>query len=387
MSFAAIRADEQSDAVNMDSRASVPGLQPHTPVEHRIKLGQDRRKLIPLAEHARWKPPANRRDPIEILIEQDKRRLQDLVPIRYGRMLENPFAFYRGAAAIMASDLSYGPQTGVTVQLAGDAHLDNFGAYGTPERQLVFDVNDFDETLPGSFEMDVKRLAASVVVAARNNGFTETDAADAARAVRRTVSGWPSLPKLATRSPLLTTQLEVNQLMDVVTGRSRKVVKKQAKKARSRDNLQALNKMCTFVDGQIRIADDPPLVTHVDDWTVWVPREALVFSVPISIPFNPIAGICFERYSLVDGARKVVGVGSVGTRCFILLFKGASNDDPLFFRSRKPTPQCWNHMSAPAVSSSRRTSRRRTARDSGRQRHLPGLGNTRARANSISSAS
>jgi uncharacterized protein (DUF2252 family) len=199
----------------------------------------------------------------------------------------------------------------------------------------VFDVNDFDETLPGPFEWDVKRLAASVAVAGRNNGFSATDASDAARAsvtsYRQRIALYAQVRHLA----LYCTQLDVDQLIDVVTGRSRKRAKKAAKKARSRDNLQALNKMCTYVDGEIRIVDDPPLLTHVDDWTILgAERGARLFRTYFNT-IQPDRRSLLERYTLVDGARKVVGVGSVGTRCFILLFKGASDDDPLFLQIKE----------------------------------------------------
>ena len=335
MTVAKLRAEEESAAKEADGKAHVPGLQPHISVADRMKIGQDRRRSVPLDTLSAWKPPKDRRDPIDILIAQDKNRMQDLVPIRYGRMLENPFAFYRGAAAVMASDLAYGPTSAINVQLCGDAHLDNFGGYGTPECQLVFDVNDFDETLPGPFEWDVKRLAASVAVAGRNNGFSATDASDAARASVTSYRQRIALCAQVRHLALYCTQLDVDQLIDVVTGRSRKRAKKAAKKARSRDNLQALNKMCTYVDGEIRIVDDPPLLTHVDDWTILgAERGARLFRTYFNT-IQPDRRSLLERYTLVDGARKVVGVGSVGTRCFILLFKGASDDDPLFLQIKE----------------------------------------------------
>jgi uncharacterized protein (DUF2252 family) len=338
VTIAKLRAEEHVAAEEADRRAQVPGLRPHVSVSQRLNLGNQRRAAVRLDELAEWKRPANRRDPVEILIGQDRTRLPDLVPIRYGRMLENPFAFFRGAAAVMASDLAYGLMSGVTAQLAGDAHLDNFGAYGTPERQLVFDVNDFDETLPGPFEWDVKRLTASVVVAARNNGFTSTDATDAARAAVTSYRQRMALYAQVGHLSLYYTQLEVDQLIEVVSGRSRKRALKQAKKARSRDNIQALNKLCTMVGDEIRIVDDPPIVTHVDDWKMLgAERGARLFRTYFNT-IQPDRRNLLERYTLVDGARKVVGVGSVGTRCFILLFKGASDDDPLFLQIKEATP-------------------------------------------------
>jgi uncharacterized protein (DUF2252 family) len=199
----------------------------------------------------------------------------------------------------------------------------------------VFDVNDFDETLPGPFEWDLKRLAASVVIAGRNNGFSSTDSTDAARAAVTSYRQRMTLYAQIGYLSLYYTQLDVDFLTEVVSGRVRKRAKKAAKKARSRDNLQALNKMCEYVDGEIRIVDDPPLVTHVDDWTVLgAERGGRLFRTY----FNTIQSdrrSLLERYTLVDGARKVVGVGSVGTRCFILLFKGASDEDPLFLQIKE----------------------------------------------------
>ncbi len=317
--------------------AHVPGLQPHVSIEQRIKAGKEHRKETTRAAHAEWSAPANRPDPVEILKQQDRHRVADLVPIRYGRMLESPFAYFRGAAAVMASDLSMTPRTGLIAQLAGDAHLVNFGAYGTPERNLVFDVNDFDETLPGPFEWDVKRLAASIVVAGRGNRFSATDCSEAAQAAVTSYRQRMALYAMIGHAELYYMQVEVAQLLDVVSGRMRKDVQKGFERARAHDNVQALNKMCSVVDGQIRIVDDPPVVTHVDDWTILgAERGARLFRTYYET-LQPDRRHLLQRYTLVDGAMKVVGIGSVGTRCFILLFKGASENDPLFLQIKEAT--------------------------------------------------
>jgi uncharacterized protein (DUF2252 family) len=306
-------------------------------IEQRIKAGKEHRKETPRAAHAEWSAPADRPDPVEILKQQDKHRVADLVPIRYGRMLESPFAYFRGAAAVMASDLSMIPRTGLIAQLAGDAHLVNFGAYGTPERNLVFDVNDFDETLPGPFEWDVKRLAASIVVAGRGNRFSVTGCSEAAQAAVTSYRQRMALYAMIGHAELYYMQVEVAQLLDVVSGRMRKDVQKGFERARTHDNVQALNKMCSVVDGQIRIVDDPPIVIHVDDWKMLgAERGARLFRTYYET-LQPDRRHLLQRYTLVDGAMKVVGVGSVGTRCFILLFKGASENDPLFLQIKEAT--------------------------------------------------
>ena len=356
-------------------RAQVPGLRPHVPVEDRMRMGQDRRHVVPWTSLATWKPPADRPDPVDILTGQDANRLSDLVPIRYGRMLESPFAFYRGAAAIMASDLSYGPRTDLSVQLAGDAHLDNFGAYGTAERTLVFDVNDFDETLPGPFEWDLKRLAASVVVAGRNNGFSKPDCSDAAMATMTSYRQRMAIYAQIGYLSLYYTFLDVEQLLEVVSGRSKRRAKKAAKKARSRDNLQALSKMCQVDDGQIRIIDDPPILTHVDDWReLGAERGARLFRTYFQ-SIHPDRRDLLERYSLVDATRKVVGVGSVGTRCYVLLFKGASENDPLFLQIKEANASVLEALSRREhVQASQRARGRRPADHPGHQRRVPRLG-------------
>src|SRR5438270_7874365 len=196
--------------------APVAGLQPHETVDERLLLGKEHRREVLRAAHAHWEAAPNRPDPVEILKAQDSNRLLDLVPIRYGRMLESPFAFYRGAASIMASDLSTTPSTRITAQLCGDAHLMNFGTYGTPERDLVFDVNDFDETLPGPFEWDIKRLAASIVVAGRNNGFTASECADAARPAVTSYRLRMALFAQIGHAQVYYTHVEVDQFLQVV---------------------------------------------------------------------------------------------------------------------------------------------------------------------------
>jgi uncharacterized protein (DUF2252 family) len=252
-------------------------------------------------------------------------------------MRESPFVFYRGAATIMASDLATTPSTGISVQLCGDAHLLNFGSFGTPERNFVFDVNDFDETLPGPFEWDVKRLAASVVLAGRDNGF---GAAYCTAAVRATLRSYREHMAKYARMPYLKVhyvEVEVEELLRQLykdhEHQEHKRAEQSAAKARTHDNLQAFDKLCSLVDGRMRINDDPPLVTHVSepelgDRLVRAYRDYLR-------SIGPDQQQLVERYTVEDMALKVVGVGSVGTRCYIVLFKGIGDSEPLVLQVKQ----------------------------------------------------
>ncbi len=324
---------------------------PHLSVEERVELGKSARALAPRSSHAEFNPVPDRPDPVTLLERQAATRLPELVPIRYGRMLMSPFAFFRGAALIMASDLAATPRSGLTAQVCGDAHLANFGLFASPERQLMFDVNDFDETLPGPWEWDLKRLAASVVIAARDREFTEKEARTAALEVgtsyRREMTRLAGLSTLA----VWYSHIDVADLLAELEASASKTGSKADKRmaertaqtisrARTRDSLQALNKLTTMVDGQLRIVSDPPLL---------VPAEEL-FSQEISDTLRdsfhqlergyrhslqPDRRHLLEEFQFVQIARKVVGVGSVGMRAWILLMVGRDNSDPLFLQAKE----------------------------------------------------
>ncbi|WP_043464594.1 DUF2252 domain-containing protein [Kitasatospora sp. MBT66] len=304
-----------------------------SPTERR-RRGRAARDRVPRSAHGPWIPSADRPDPLAVLARQAEDRVADLGPIRYGRMAESPFAFLRGSAAVMAADLAAVPDTGITVQLCGDAHLLNFGVYASPERALLFDVNDFDETYPGPFEWDVKRLAASVAVAARDNGHSEeqvrraalTAAQGYATAVRR-LAGMGELDVWYAR-------IDTEDILPLVGKASRrKRVEANLDKARRRTSLQAFGKLTEKgEDGRRRIVDDPPLIERL-------PEDELRLVGKIYGDYRATLAedrrVLLDRFQLVDVARKVVGVGSVGTRCFILLLSGRDESDPLFLQIKE----------------------------------------------------
>lgn len=303
-----------------------------TPAE-RAERGKDARKRVPRSAHARWLPSVDRPDPVAVLERQGRDRLPELLPIRYGRMAASPFAFLRGSAAVMAADLAAHPHTGLTVQLCGDAHLLNFGLYASPERALLFDLNDFDETFPGPFEWDVKRLAASVAVAARENGHSDTKAhraaLEAAAAYRSAVRRLADEGELA----VWYTRLDAEQLLPLArsAGRRRRV-ESSLGRARRRTSLQALGKLTEVVDGRRRIIHDPPLLEPAGASDSASLRK--IFSDYRST-LSEERRLLLDRYRFVDAARKVVGVGSVGMRCFVVLLAGRNDDDPLFLQIKE----------------------------------------------------
>ena len=282
-----------------------------------------------------------RADPIDILVSQDEARLQNLVPIRHGRMLVSAFTFYRGGAAIMAADLAAGSTTDLGVQLCGDAHLANFGMFRAADRAMVFDVNDFDETLPGPFDWDVKRLAASVVVAARNNGFDEKDARNAARRsvcrYRETMSEAVDLSPLDLHYLMLDMEEISERVHRSTSKKDRQRAHKVMRKARSKDSLRALRKLTDIVDGRRVIVPDPPRVTRVDELLEpdELPSLRQFFAAYVETLPNHRREV-LRRYTPVDLAHKVVGVGSVGTRCLILLLE-SGDGDPLFLQFKEAT--------------------------------------------------
>jgi uncharacterized protein (DUF2252 family) len=332
----------------------------HPSVEERRAHGKEARDRMPRSSHSGWVPAADRPDPVGLLQEQNRTREPDLVPVRHGRMLVSPFTFYRGAAKIMAADLAGTPVAGLQVQLCGDAHLSNFGVFASPERRLLFDLNDFDETLPGPFEWDVKRLAASFTIAARNNGFTKMDTRAATqasvRAYREAMAGFAQMGTLAIWYAHLSEDELVHAVRSAAAEASKpkkaakaatgaeKRVQKITGKARTRDSLQALSKLGEVVDGRYRIVSQPPIVVPARDLaaTYGLSREATLRGLrqqfrAYRASLRDDQRRLLERFELVDVARKVVGVGSVGTRAFIALLQGRDQHDPLFLQVKEAT--------------------------------------------------
>ncbi|WP_446221437.1 DUF2252 domain-containing protein [Nocardia sp. IBHARD005] len=298
------------------------------------EVGRAARQRVSRSALGEWKAEPGRADPVAILLEQNAKRVQSLVPIRMARMAESPFAFLRGAAAVMAYDLGCSPDTGLIAQLCGDAHLANFGLFGTPERHLVFDVNDFDETLPGPFEWDVKRLAASVAVAALGKGCSDEDAASAAEATARGYR--EGIEKMAQQHSLdiWYDRVDADQVIAQIPKKKfRKKAEKTVASAMKRTSLQALEKLTApDADGIPRIKNQPPLlvpITSPDEKTV----QSVLAEYRRSLPDQ--MRVLLNRYTLVDTAVKVVGVGSVGTRCFIALLMDKESGAPLFLQMKE----------------------------------------------------
>jgi uncharacterized protein (DUF2252 family) len=321
----------------------------HLTVDERLARGRAARQHAPRSSHGRWEPAPDRPDPIALLEEQAESRVPELVPIRYGRMLVSPFTFYRGAALIMAADLAGAPTSGVTVQLCGDAHLSNFGLFGTPERKMIFDINDFDETLPGPWEWDVKRLAASFEVMGRDRGFAP---ADRRAVVMAGVAEYRDRMRQAAGMGGLNAwydHLEAGMLLNLVRKevRVKRVSKKEARaferdveKAHSRDSTRVFARRADEVEGELRIVADPPLIIPIEDLIVpgseWEDPTPLIkkllssYRRTLGNQHHPV-----EEYRYVHTAYKMVGVGSVGTRCYIMLMVGRDHNDPLFLQIKE----------------------------------------------------
>jgi uncharacterized protein (DUF2252 family) len=320
---------------------------PVTP-EERVRRGRELRRVVSRSAHAAWLPRPDRPDPIDLLATQDRSRLRELVPIRYGRMAASPLAFLRGAALPMAADLAETPSSGPVVQLCGDAHLGNFGIYASPERQLVFDVNDFDESLPGPFEWDVKRLAASLEVAARLNmhgpGQRRAAVEGAVRSYREAMAGFAGMRTL----DVWYTHLDVDVLRAKVDDELRPVGRRRlartVARARVRDNLHAFDRLTETVAGDPRILADPPLLVPLRDLVRDdAARAAQMAQVRTIVrgyrrTLFPERRALLDRFRVVDVAHKVVGVGSVGTRCWIVLLLGNDASDPLLLQVKEAGP-------------------------------------------------
>jgi uncharacterized protein (DUF2252 family) len=335
------------DAARLRGRRGIAALvaPAGTPVE-RAAVGKAQRRVVRLADHAAVVAGSDRPDPITLLDEQCAERVPELIPIRYGRMMVSPFTFYRGAARVMSADLAATGSTGLIVQLCGDAHLSNFGVFGSPERRLVFDINDFDETLPGPFEWDVKRLVASLVIAAQDRGFTRKQwravaqgAAARYRTAMQQLAGMRDIDVWYSRLDATDIQNELAPRLDI---KRQKKLGKGFARARTRDSMQAVSKLTKTEDGRRRIIADPPLIVPLRDMVPGSEQQ------DVQERFQELIGeyrrtldsdrrVLLARYHFVDMARKVVGVGSVGTRCWIVLLTGRDEADPLFLQIKEAT--------------------------------------------------
>src|SRR6266568_9585370 len=344
-------------------------------LDERLDRGRMARDRTPPSSHAGWSPAADRPDPVGLLEQQDRTREPDLVPVRHGRMMVSPFTFYRGAAKIMAVDLKDTPAVGLRTQLCGDAHLSNFGMFASPERRLLFDLNDFDETLPGPFEFDVKRMAASFAIAGRNNGFPKADTRastrasvtayreamagfarmrtmdiwyacldedELMRAIRGVVAGTAQAAKAARKQPKAAIKKAREQ--EKLAVRGGRQVEKTAERERTRDSVQALSKLGELVDGTYRIVSQPPIIVPARDLAATYGLSVEEAGHAVREQFRSYRATLqddrrhlLERFQIVDMARKVVGVGSVGTRAFIVLLQGRDAYDPLFLQIKEAT--------------------------------------------------
>jgi uncharacterized protein (DUF2252 family) len=339
--------------------AKAPKAVQHATVDERVARGREARKRVPRKSHAEYAPRSDRPDPVTLLEEQAASRVPELVPIRYGRMLASPFAFFRGGARLMASDLAGTPVSGFHVQICGDAHLSNFGMFASPERRLVFDINDFDETLPGPWEWDVKRLAASIAVAGRENGFAPRDRQAAVLAMlqgyRETMAQLAAERNLNVWYASLDVDVLVNTLRGQVDKKRLKLLDKGLAKARTRDSMQAMTKFTELVDGEPRIVSSPPLIETIRDLApngTTADQITELFHVLMRRYRETLQAdrrVLLESFRFVDIARKVVGVGSVGTRAWILLMLGKDNQDPLFLQFKEAQASVLEEYLAPSV--------------------------------------
>jgi uncharacterized protein (DUF2252 family) len=310
-------------------------------IEQRMEEGKALRKKLPRTALGEYKPALDRMDPISILEEQAKSRIADLIPIRYARMLQSPFAFLRGAAAIMAADLAaYNATTGMEVQACGDMHMANFGLFASAERNLIFGINDFDETLPGPWEWDLKRLVASIVSGGQSLGASNSLCAEAVReavgSYRKRIREFALMGNLE----LWYKTIDEEDLRNSLKGSAKEGLKKIAGKARERTHMQVLNKLTDIVDEKYRLRDDAPFIVHATHTETGMPiQEALeMFLKSYTASLADDRKYLFSQYRVVDVVRKVVGVGSVGTRCWVIFLKGNHEEDPLFLQLKQAQP-------------------------------------------------
>jgi uncharacterized protein (DUF2252 family) len=315
-------------------------------VKRREAEGKDARAHTPRSSHAEWKPAKDREDPVAILEGQAESRVPELVPIRYGRMLVSPFTFYRGAAAIMAADLAQTPGSGLLVQLCGDAHLSNFGIFASPEREMLFDINDFDETLPGPWEWDVKRLSASLCVAGRDRNLSKQEIADVltwtVQAYRLSMRGFAKMSNLDVWYARLNAEdiMGVARAQQIVKGKRLQKMEKRLGKARAKNSTRAVLKLTEAVDGHLRFVSEPPLVVPLVELLGEAESEALRERLQVMLAdyrnsLTDEHGVLLSDYTFQSIARKVVGVGSVGTRAWVLLFMGRDEQDPLVLQAKE----------------------------------------------------
>jgi uncharacterized protein (DUF2252 family) len=334
-----------------------PGRDDRTPAERAV-AGKDAREAAPRSSHGEWESAADRADPVELLERQAVSRVGQLVPLRYGRMLASPFAFFRGAAAVMAADLAGTPASGYTAQLCGDAHLANFGAYASPDRELVFDVNDFDETLPGPWEWDVKRLAASFSVAGRDRKFGTGErrriVAAMAAEYRETMRRLAELGNLEVWYTKIDVQTVAERWGAAAGKKEREAFRRNLAKTQAKDRMRALSKLTHEVDGELRIVSEPPLI---------VPFRELVGELDLGDVQARVLGaladyretlgedrrVLLDSYRFADAALKVVGVGSVGTRAWIVLLLGRDEGDPLFLQVKEAQPSVLEPYAEPTA--------------------------------------
>jgi uncharacterized protein (DUF2252 family) len=332
--------DKKSQKVGTAERRVRGVLDLPKAVEERVGEGRVERDSVPLDAHGEWVAPDDRPDPVGIINKQNATRVPELVPVRHGRMIVSPFTFYRGSAAIMAWDLSCTPSTGLRVQCCGDAHLSNFGVFAAPDRRLVFDLNDFDETLPAPFEWDVKRLVASLVVAARDNGHRRKEQRAAARAAamayRRTMAKAATMRFL----DIWYARFDADKLIaDLVPSTDKAAIKSARKalaKAQTRTSLGSLSKFAQRVDGGYRIKQQPPVIERPPE-TQTVEFEQIIREglADYARSLSPDRRVVLDHYHYEDFARKVVGVGSVGTEALMILLMGDREDDPLFLQIKE----------------------------------------------------
>ena len=316
----------------------------HPSPEEREAIGRSARAAVPRSSHGEWSPPATRTSPVAILQQQATTRVSELVPIRHARMTVSPFTFYRGAAAIMAADLSATPSSGLRVQACGDAHLANFGGFAAPDRTMVFDINDFDETLPAPWEWDVKRLVASFEIAARAREFDDDVRAPivegTVRAYRRAMREFATMRNLEVWYDRLDESDAFAIFRDKVPASAVKRFEKNLVKARSKDSMRALTKLTARVDGELQIVSDPPLIVRLDDLVPGAEAEKMLEVLRSWFrgyrqSLQPDRRRLLEGFEVKDVARKVVGVGSVGTRCWIAYMQGRDEQDPLFLQIKE----------------------------------------------------
>jgi uncharacterized protein (DUF2252 family) len=332
------------EVATTEERSSAPQTVAHFTPAERVARGKAARGELPRSAHADRAPAPDRRDPVDLLEEQAQTRLPELGPIRYGRMLVSPFTFFRGAAYLMAADLADEPRTGLRAQLCGDAHLSNFGIFAAPDRRRVFSINDFDETLPGPFEWDLKRLAASIAVAGRDRGFDDAVCRSVVRATAREYREAMARFSEMRNIDVWYTRLDVAAILKRLgASGSRKQMKRfetNVAKVHTKDSMRALTKLCQTVDGELRIVGNPPLVTPIEDVLPGAEQDDLenvvrrmIRSYTRTLPRD--RRNLLESYRYVHAARKVVGVGSVGTRAWILLMLGRDKSDPLVLQFKE----------------------------------------------------